>query len=141
MPRVRTWAFLPALAAAFAAACGDGPTESFTVAGAYSATTFRVTPTGGLPVDVLAAGGSLALEIRADRTTAGTLVIPASVTGGPTLTADLAGTATQNGGTVRFQQSADTFVRDALWSVDGTSLRLIDAPVGGAAATITLTRR
>ncbi len=125
------------------ASCGsDTPTASSgSLAGTYRATAFRVTPTGQPAIDVLPQGGSLTLTIAADRSTTGSLSLPASAAGGTALTASMAGTAVQTGGTIRLQQTADTFVRDLTWSVSASALSVTEQQAGGARFTITLTRQ
>lgn len=125
---------------ALAGACGsDNPTEPVIPTGSYAATTFRVTPAGQAQIDVLAAGGSLLLNLGATRTTTGTLTLPASVTGGAPLSASMAGTFTQSGNTIDFVQTADTFVRDLVWTVNGKTLSATNQTAGGATFTIVLT--
>lgn len=85
------------------------------VVGQYEATTFTL---GG--ADLLADGASLELVLASDRSVSGELVIPASA-GGP-LTADMAGTFSLSDGEVSFTQAADTFVRDAVWTVEGVGV-------------------
>jgi len=87
----------------------DVPATIANVAGAYEATQF----TGG-GFDVLALGGSLTLTLGTDGSLAGLMHIPAAA-GGP-LDADMVGTYTLSGSSLTFDQSADTFVRDATWT-------------------------
>ena len=122
-------------------ACGDaGPTQSVSLAGTYTATLFRVTPSGQSAIDVLAQGGSLSIAIASDNTTSGSLMLPASVAGSD-FTASMVGTAVQSGSTVHFQQSADTFVRDLAFTVSGGALQASNQTAGTAAFTVTLTRQ
>jgi hypothetical protein len=97
-----------------ASACSDsdptGPTVS-AVAGTYQATSFIAAGE-----DVVAAGGSLTLNMGADGSVGGTLFIPESV-GGP-LNADMAGTWMLIGDSISISQMADTFVRDSDWRWD-----------------------
>lgn len=101
-------------------ACGDSNDPSSPIAGSYTATTLRVTPAGEAPIDLLAAGGSLTLTIDAENQATGTLVIPPSIEGG--LNASMAGTAVVTVGTVQFDQSEDTFVRDLTFTIGDTEL-------------------
>ncbi|MCU0633879.1 MAG: hypothetical protein MUE41_03305, partial [Gemmatimonadaceae bacterium] len=127
------------VAATMVTACDeDSVTQVPSVAGTYRATTFQVTPQGQAPIDVLARGGTLELSIASDNSTSGTLTLPASVTGVAALTASMVGTAVQTGNTVRFQQSADTFVRDISWTVNSGSLVATDQTAGSARFTINL---
>ncbi|HEY0929850.1 MAG TPA: hypothetical protein VGE27_08005 [Gemmatimonas sp.] len=129
-------------AAGVLAACGDDKTtENTTLAGTYRATTFRVTPTGQSAIDALAQGGTMTLAIAADNSTNGLLTLPASVTGGSAFTASMAGSAVRTDNTVRFQQTADSFVRDLSWTVSGSALTVVDQTAGSARFTITLTRQ
>jgi hypothetical protein len=86
------------------------------LAGSYTATSFVVTPAGQPSVNVLASGGSLAINIAADSTTSGLLSLPAGVlspTGG---TADMAGRITRlSDGTFKFNQSANSFINQLVW--------------------------
>ncbi len=72
------------------AACGEEGLAPQAVAGAYVATTFTVQDTQLR--DVLVAGGSLQLNLVASGATTGQLFVPASITGGPDLSASMAGT-------------------------------------------------
>jgi hypothetical protein len=81
----------------------------------YQATTFAITPQSGSSLDVLAAGGSLTVTLDGQNVTSGTLNVPASFNGGTAFVANIVGTVTITGSTVRFQQTEDTFVRDLEW--------------------------
>ena len=139
MSRLRLLPVVPFLAAALLG-CSDSTTEPTSIAGSYTASTFTLTPTGSTSRDVLAAGGSLTINIASSNAITGTLNVPASVTGGSAFVADMAGTATVTGSTVRFTQSADTFVRDLNWTIQGNTLRVTNQTAGSASFTITLTR-
>ena len=121
------------------AACGYG-TESVRLDGTYVATVFRVTPQGQSQIDVLGAGGSLTITIATSNAVTGTMVIPASVSGGP-LSASMAGTAARDGDEVTFTQAADTFVRDLSWTLSAQGLSVTGQAAGSAAFTITLSRQ
>jgi hypothetical protein len=123
------------------AGCSSDNTTSSSIAGVYTATVFHVTPTGQSAIDVLAAGGSLAITISAANATSGTLNLPTTVTGGVPLTASMVGTATLSGSTVGFQQSTDTFVRNLAWTSAGATLSVTNQSAGGASYTISLTRQ
>jgi hypothetical protein len=144
-PLRRSTAMLLALCSlAWSAGCGGSdpsPTqiETPSIVGNYTATTFQLTLTGQLAVDVLKAGGSLSLSIAADNSTSGTLSLSPSITGSP-FTADLTGTAVQSGNTVHFQQTADTFVRDLTFTVSGNTLQATNQAAGLGTFTIVLTR-
>ena len=121
--------------------CGsDTPSQPSSIAGTYTATVFRVTPTGQPPIDVLAQGGSLSVAIASDNTASGSLSLPASVAGTP-FSASMAGTVVQTGTAVKFQQTADTFVRDLTFNIVGNTLQTTDQVAGVGSFTITLTRQ
>lgn len=133
------------LAAVFAVgaltACGDdGALDPDSIAGVYTATTFRVTPTGVAEVDVLQQGGSLVITVGGDNATTGVLALPSVVTGTVASQASMAGTAVRNGSGVTFAQSADTFVRSLNWTFASNTLSVTNQSVGGATYTIVLTR-
>ncbi len=122
-------------------ACGDdGAVDPDSIAGAYTATTFRATPTGAAEINVLGEGGSLVITIASGNATTGTLSLPAAVTGTVATQASMAGTAVRNGSGVTFTQSADTFVRDLNWTFASNTLSVTNQSVGGATYTIVLTR-
>ncbi len=50
------------------------------------------------------------------------------------------GTAVRTGNNVRFNQSADTFVRDLQWPFDGQTIAVTDQVVAGTRFTISLRR-
>lgn len=139
--RPRTTALLAMCIAMWSSACGgDSGTQASIIAGNYTATVFRVTPSGQSVIDVLAQGGTLSISIAADNSTTGSISLPASVAGTP-FSASLSGTAVQSGNTVKFQQSADTFVRDLTFTVIGTTLQATNQVAGSATFTITLSRQ
>lgn len=118
------------------ASCGQlepGP-ENF--AGTYVPTVFLVTPAGQAVKDVLLLGGSLNISITLAYTTAGQLSLPASVTGTTPLLQSMTGEAVVTGSTLKFQQSADSFVRNLTWTVKRDTLEVVDQVVGGASYTI-----
>jgi hypothetical protein len=121
-----------------------GPTEPAPLVGTWLATTFRVTPPGEGQKDVLAAGGTLGLNIaQLDSTflTTGTVILPASVTGTVPLDASLAGPAVQTGNTVRFVPTADSFMRDLRFTLVENRLEAVNEVAAGANYNIILTRQ
>ena len=118
---------------------GCDSTEPSPIAGTWVATEFTITESGE-ETDVLAAGGALTITISSTNTTSGSLTIPASVTGEEEFTASMAGTATITGSTVDFEQAADSFVRDATWTIVGNTL-VTTSTFAGVALDITLTRQ
>jgi hypothetical protein len=132
------------LGSSAAGACGGSDSVTLTttpaIAGTYQATVFQVTPAGQPMIDVLARGGTLSLVIAADNSTTGSLSLPPSILGSP-FSANLTGTAVQTGNTVKFQQTADTFVRDLTFTVVGTTLEAKNQTAGVGTFTIVLTRQ
>lgn len=112
----------------------EGPLD-----GTYTATYFRITPPDESEVDVLAAGGSLTINITENLATSGNLIVPSSITGG--VTASMAGSATVSGSVVTFEQAIDTFVRDLSWTRTNLGLVVTDQVIQGAEYTITLTKQ
>jgi len=106
------------------------------VAGQYSSSIF----TKGA-VDILAAGGSLNLTLKADNTTTGRLFIPDTLglTEGGDFEADLQGAFTITGTEITFQHQADTFVRDLTWTFDNGKLNASQI-FGGEKLVLTLQR-
>jgi hypothetical protein len=125
-------------------ACGgsDAPTTTTppSIVGSYKATVFQVTPAGQPMIDVLAKGGTLSMVIAADNSTSGSLSLPPSILGSP-FSATLTGTAVQTGNTVKFQQTADTFIRDLTFTVNGTALEAKNQTAGVGVFTVVLTRQ
>lgn len=78
----------------------------------------------GVPFDLLDEGGSLTITLAADGTTTGALFLPGVGEGGSDINASMTGTWTldQDNGIVTFDQAADTYVRDAEWTVEGDRL-------------------
>ena len=52
----------------------------------------------------------------------GTLNVPATVTGGAPNVEGMVGSFSRSGNTVTFDQTADTFVRDATWTLGSNTL-------------------
>jgi hypothetical protein len=140
LPRV-IWSLMLFAFPIMLSACGsDGTTQTNPLAGTYRATLFRVMPTGQPAIDVISNGGSLTILIAADNSTSGALMLPANVTGS-VVSSSMAGSAVITGTTVRFEQTADTFVRNLIWTVSVNSLQVNDQTAGAASFTITLTRQ
>jgi hypothetical protein len=130
--------FLILSSAALLVACDS--TEPNSLAGTWAATSFVITEPGEAPTDVLAAGGSLTITIASNNSTTGTLFVPASLAGGSDFTGSMAGTASRNGNSVTFDQTADTFVRNMTWTLAGNAMTTA-AVVAGVTLNITLTRQ
>ena len=110
------------------------------IAGNYEATSFVVTETGEAPIDVLAEGGDLTITITSNNSTTGTLTVPGSLTGGSDQSFSMSGTAILTANTVRFEQGADTFVRDMTFQIVGDDLHGTYSNTGVSVA-ISLTRQ
>ena len=118
--------------------CGCSPPEP-SVAGSYNATRFRFTPAGQATVDALAAGAAIALTLRGNGTTSGSLIVPAGLNGGVAQTLDLTGTLQFSGSQVTFSHQGDTFLRDVPWTV-GTNTLVTNGAAGGVQFDVVLTR-
>ncbi len=112
--RLQAFRFAPA-ALVLLLACGGSdsftPTEE-TVAGTYEASEFTATTSIGT-IDLLLAGATVDATLAPDGTTSGRLFVPGGEEDGSDLDEDLTGTWTLAGETVTFDQTADTFIRDA----------------------------
>lgn len=113
--RVQRLALLPALA--IAVSCENSVSiDPDVLAGNYVATSFVVTQTGQPPFDVLAKGGSLTINIAADSSITGTLVLPTGIPGGQAGTADMTGKVTRRvDGSFQFNQISETFIKAVVW--------------------------
>jgi hypothetical protein len=144
---------LPAvlLAAALTlAACGDSPSGADSqklrmqqlsgsyVGFKYGAKKFT-TIENGQTTDWLARGASLKIDLAADGTTTGRLLVPGGDEDGSDLDASMVGNWTLKGDTVRFQQNADTFVTDMPFLVQGGRL-VGSSTFGGIDVDVTLSR-
>jgi hypothetical protein len=141
--RVRRLLAAAVLASSVSAGCmgTDAPVvPNQAIAGNYTATRFRVTPTGKPAIDVLGQGGSLNIAISASNETTGTLMMPAGVFGPDAVNQSMAGTVQQSGYTVVFVQSASTFVRAVQWLAGGGTIQT-DVNDGSARIEVTLTRQ
>lgn len=139
-PITRRLALL-AVATATLAACGDDPPVAPTsVDGRYVATTFRVTPTGEAPLDILALGGSLAVTLGPANAMTGTLIIPSLSAEQAAINDTTTGTFVRTGNTIRLNQSFDRFLNDLEWTFTGRSLAVVAQQAGSATFSITLTR-
>ena len=87
------------------------------VAGLYSAWTFTYETSTGT-TDLLAAGAVVSIDLADDGTTTGEIFVEDGGEGGGDLDEDLTGTWTLEGGTVTFDQTADTFIRDLEFTAD-----------------------
>lgn len=100
-----------------AVACSDPfkPTTA-NVAGDYSLERLLIiTDTGGTR-DWRAAGSTFTISLTTGGTTTGHLFIPGGNEGGGDFSADMSGTWALSGDTVSFDQAADSFVRDYVWT-------------------------
>lgn len=119
-------------------ACHDTTAVS-PVAGTYVATKFDLTSQGQGVRNALAEGAMLTIEIAADSSTSGSLTVPASITGSTLLVASMAGKAVFEGDSVRFDQAANSFVRQDYWAVKGSTISMSHT-VDGVTIAVTLSR-
>lgn len=139
-PTLRPRILLAACLLVAASACRS-PAEPDPVIGTWLATTFHMAPSGQAPVNVLAGGGALGLNVANNFVTTGTLIIPPALNGGTTITASLAGTAVRTESAVRFTQPADTFMRDLTFALVENRLEARNQVVAGTTYDIVLTRQ
>ena len=139
-PHLLTGTLLAASLLLAAGACRRA-TEPDPLVGTYLATTFQVAPAGQGPINVLALGGTLGINVANNLVTAGTLIVPASLNGGTPFSASLAGTVVRTASSVRFSQPADSFVRDLTFTLSGDTLEALRQTVGGTTYDIILTRQ
>jgi hypothetical protein len=81
------------------------------------------------PTNQLSLGATLQISLAGDGTTSGHLHIPASGAQ-PVFDRDMAGTWSQNGEKIDFDQAADTFVKDITFTIQRSSTS-VSALVGG----------
>ena len=92
------------------------------MAGTYYATSLTVTDAGGMH-DILAAGGShITLTLMSNGTVGGSMLIKGGNEDGSDFAADMVGTWQLANGEITFNQTADTFVRDATFRAGKGSL-------------------
>lgn len=139
-PHIRRRIAVAAAALLVSAGCRK-VTDPDPLIGTFLASTLTVTPAGQSVVDVLAQGGTLGLNVANNFVTAGTLILPASITGGAVFTASMTGTAVRTGTTVRFTQSADTFVRNLTFTLTENRLEAVSQVVAGTTYSVVLTRQ
>lgn len=109
--------------------------------GTWLATSFHVTPGTQPQKDVLAAGGSFGVNVASTFVTAGTVILPASVTGSTASTINLAGTAVETGNTVQFATNVDSFARSLVFTLVENRLEARNQVVGGTTYDVVLTRQ
>lgn len=115
-------------------ACEDSTAPTMaSVAGSYHATSFTTTE-GTVTTDQLQEGAGLVLVLASGGTVTGTLAVP-----NDGVDANMAGTWALNGSTVTFDQSADTFVNDMNFTVQGNTL-VGDQTFSGVRVQVTLER-
>ncbi len=102
---------------AAAAGCGSDSTgpQSSGFAGSYTA--FQWVTTGGSgQTNQLIAGSTLQITLDDNGSTSGHMHVAAS-SGNPVADFDMAGTWTQSGNNINFAQTADTFVRNMVFTI------------------------
>jgi hypothetical protein len=110
------------VAVAVVVGCSDSfaPTTE-NVVGDYSLQ-WLLTVNGGQGTNWGQRGATFNLSLAPNGTTSGHLFVPGVDEGGGDFSADMAGTWTLSGDTVRFSQTADSFVRDMAWIVSENRL-------------------
>ncbi len=144
----KRWLLLPLLGASLASCSASKPVAPpppppppNPILGTYQATVLTVV-IPGRTIDVLATGGSLTIALSANGTTSGRFLVPGGAENGQDLDASMAGTWSQTNDAVRFVQDADTFVRDATWTVVMRTLRTtFVSGIGTTTVTAVLTKQ
>ena len=108
------------------------------MAGSYHATLLTATE-NGITADLLLLGASLTVVLNQGGTTTGCLLAPGLGENGADVDEDLAGTWTLEGSTVTFDQSGDTFIRDAPFTAERNRLNA-EGAFGGAVVRAVLTK-
>jgi hypothetical protein len=134
MPALGVLALLSALA------CSSSTTASDTVAGTYQASRLRFTEQGQATVDALAGGATITITLTNTGTTTGTFFVPGALNGGVPQSYDLSGTYLRTGAVLEFTHSADTFLRDVPWTIQGATL-VTTASAGGGQYDVVLSRQ
>jgi hypothetical protein len=83
--------------------------------------------------------GVVTITLAADGTTSGRLFVPGGAEDGSDLDVDLVGAWTLTGSTVTFNQTADTFIRDAQFTAGRNSLSS-EATLSGSTIRLMLTK-
>ena len=83
--------------------------------------------------------GVVTITLAADGTTSGRLFVPGGAEDGSHLDVDLVGAWTLTGSTVTFNQTADTFIRDAQFTAGRNSLSS-EATLSGSTIRLMLTK-
>lgn len=112
--------FRGAVAAAVLAACacgGDGTGPPASAAGSYEAIQL-VTTENAVVTDWIAEGAEVTLDLLEGGATTGRFFAPGAGETGGDIDVDLAGTWSQSGNRVTFDQAADTFIRDMVFVHD-----------------------
>jgi hypothetical protein len=137
---VRSLCTTVALGAIALTGCTDELPTVETVAGSYTATVFTVKEGAAPTRDILTEGGFINLGLDVAGTTTGQLFAPDAAEDGGDFDADLTGTWALDSVTVTFDHSADTFIRDIPFTVEGNRL-VGEATFSGAAITVELSRQ
>ena len=128
------------LALLVAGACRN-PEDPDPLVGTYYATTFTMSTPGQGTVNVLAAGGSLGLNVANNYAVTGTMIIPASVNGGATRIVSMNGVLDTAGTGIRFVQAANSFVRELTFTFVDDRLEAVNQTVDGTTYDLILARQ
>ena len=130
-----------AVALVAAVACSDSFQPSVNnVSGVYQAQSFTTTDNTGTH-DWIAAGASLELLLTPRGTSSGQLIVPDTTASGGFLIALLIGSWTLAGDIIKFDQAADTFVRDLAWIATKDRLTADQTLGTGTRIRVVLTRQ
>jgi hypothetical protein len=129
------------LLALFVAGACRNPEDPDPLVGTYFATTFTMAASGQSAVNVLAAGGSLGLNVANNYVVTGTMIIPASVNGGATRIVSMNGTLDTAGTGIRLVQAASSFVRDLTFTLVENRLEAVNQTVDGTTYELILTKQ
>jgi len=110
------------------------------MAGTYQATKLQVDSAGHI-TDYVAIGSAITLELNPAGTVSGHLFIVGGDDDGGDMDADMTGTWALTGDTVTFDQTADTFVRDYVFTASRGRLHSEHPAAAGATVTVVFTKR
>lgn len=114
----------------FFAACSEDNTNEpeinlgDNVFGKYSTTTFTLTKDNDQPIDMFELGSYVNIELHSDNTCTGVFFVPDTMGLSPDgeQSYDLQGTFSVENDTLKFNQNADTFIRNIKWKATNLSL-------------------
>ena len=120
--------------------CTASPTAAVSPIGTFATIAFTIVDDAGSH-DLLKDGARLELTLAAGGSVSGALEIPEGPSGTDALMASMAGTWTQHGNVLTFDQPADTFVRDTPFILRSSNRIEADKVFGGSRVLLTLRRQ